>query len=278
MSQRVLTPSIILPMQASQQAQLDRLKRTWVELGRHDPLWAVATSDETRGGRWDVAQFFATGEADVERYCRVLAAKAQAPERFERILDFGCGVGRMSLAWSRRAEAVVGVDISESMVEKGRALLGDIRNVELRVNDGSDLKGFPDSSFDLVCSHICLQHIPWPIVKSYLRDFSRVSRSDGLIAFQLPARAAQRFDVARLRKRIVESLPFGLGRSYRQWRHGSTEVFEMHYTPVDTVLAATGAAGLVEVHREPDRSAGDGVESYLYVFRKRPSAIASVVG
>ena len=42
---------------------LERHRQDWEHLAETDPLWAVLTHPGRKGGRWDVDEFFATGEA-----------------------------------------------------------------------------------------------------------------------------------------------------------------------------------------------------------------------
>src|SRR5215210_6851392 len=41
--------------------KLRLLQRNWDQMGATDPLWAVATAPQYRGGKWNEAAFFATG-------------------------------------------------------------------------------------------------------------------------------------------------------------------------------------------------------------------------
>ncbi len=249
----------------------ERLKNTWLELGRHDPLWAVVTREDKRGGKWDLPEFFATGEQDVARYHQLLTRRAGSPPQLDEVLDFGCGVGRLSRAWSRRAKQVTGVDISPTMIEKARSFLADTNNITFLVNEQPDLSLFPDEKFELVFSHICLQHMAWPIAAGYLREFARVCRDGGWVAFQLPARRRTKINADVIRRRIVELLPFGLDRVYRRWRRGCGALFEMHLTAPKRVEQTAAQAGLCELHREPDSSAGETIEGFIYLFQKRKS-------
>ncbi len=252
-------------------SDFEQLKETWEVLGHDDPLWAVASRDDKRGGRWDLAEFLATGEEDVAQYFKLLRTQAGHAANFKHVLDFGCGVGRLSLAWSQRAERVTGVDISSTMINHGSKILAHINNLTLIVNQRDDLSCFGDGQFDLVFSHICLQHIPWPIAARYLGEFARVCAPEGYVTFQLPARNADRNRGAHWRKKIVEGLPWGLGKVYRRWRHGSGAAFEMHFTPPEVVIPTAQASGLELSLKVPDQSAGPQNESYIYIFRKRRS-------
>ena len=247
----------------------EKLRATWAELGAKDPLWAVVTWDEKRGGKWQPQDFFQTGERDVARYHDLLKRVADCPAAFDHVLDFGCGVGRLSLAWSRRARQVTGVDLSPGMIAKGREFAKSAPNVELRLNEARDLRCFEAGRFDLVFSHICLQHVPWELTTRYLLEFARVCRSGGWVAFQLPSRPLHALSsLADVRKKIVDSLPFGLNRAYRNWRRGCPVIFDMYCVPPENAIRAANQAGLTEIHREPDQSAGESIESFIYIFGK----------
>jgi SAM-dependent methyltransferase len=244
---------------------LEKLKQTWQTLGTEDPLWAISSLPGKRGGKWDVGEFLAVGESDVEQFHELLRRTVGAPERFERVLDFGCGVGRLTCAWARRADSVIGVDISKPMVERGNALLQAFPNVRLQVNEADDLACFEPSSFDLVFSHACLQHMPWKLAAGYIREFGRVCSPGGWVMFTVPFRPVSATWHYWIRRRLVDALPFGLGGAYRRWRHGSAAVFDMYYTPPERVAEAVAAGGLQLLRREPDRSGGDG---FFYIGRK----------
>ncbi len=248
------------------------LQNTWEILGKDDPLWAVLSHAEKRNGRWSVDEFLATGETEIARIHELLMKQAGAPVAFQQVLDFGCGVGRLSLAWSKRSREVTGVDIAQSMVQRAREICAARGNLRFVQNTHPDLRDFPDGRFDLVCSLICLQHMPWSIASRYVRDFSRVSAVGGLVAFQIPSGPAARASFGVFRRRLVELLPKQLAAAYRRWRHGTAAVFEMHFTPASEVERVAVEAGLKLLFRVADESAGRGSEGLLFVFRKERSS------
>jgi SAM-dependent methyltransferase len=164
---------------------LERHKQEWEELASVDPLWAILTGPEHRGGRWQLSEFFDTGEAEIAQVLRT-ADDLGEPVRRERALDFGCGVGRLSRALSTRFRECVGLDISEGMVELARELNEDRPNCRFVVNAASDLGQFDSASFDFVYSALVLQHMPTTeMVESYVAEFLRVLRPGGLAVFQM---------------------------------------------------------------------------------------------
>ena len=98
-------------------------------------------------------EFFATGDSDVDALLDTIGAEAPSTA-----LDFGCGVGRLTLALARRVASVTGCDIAPGMVAEARrnaATLG-VTNAEFVTS----LDALADRRFDLVCSLIVFQHIP----------------------------------------------------------------------------------------------------------------------
>jgi SAM-dependent methyltransferase len=64
-----------------------------------------------------------------------------------RVLDFGCGIGRISGALAARDARVVGVDVSPGMIATARARHPGVR---FETVAGIDLASFADDAFDLV--------------------------------------------------------------------------------------------------------------------------------
>ena len=183
---------------------LERHKEDWERLAEVDPLWAVLTSAEERGGAWDADRFFATGEAEIAQVLAI--ADGLRPVARGRALDFGCGVGRLTRALGTRFERAVGVDISEGMVRRATSLNEAFPACEFRVNASSDLGQFESDSFDFVYSSIVLQHLPSRRdVELYVTELLRVARPDGLAVFGIPGRIAFPWSL-QLRRRLYASL------------------------------------------------------------------------
>src|SRR5579862_7667567 len=80
---------------------LARYKSDWEGLAERDALWAILTDESKAGGKWDLAEFMATGEAEIHAVMNHLAAIGHTPDRNAAALDFGCGVGRLTQALAR---------------------------------------------------------------------------------------------------------------------------------------------------------------------------------
>ena len=76
------------------------------------------------------------------------------------MLDYGCGVGRLVVPFSKIGAHVVGMDVSESMLEEAKINCDSngLDNVVLLKAD--DNLSALDHKFDLINSYIVFQHIP----------------------------------------------------------------------------------------------------------------------
>jgi cyclopropane fatty-acyl-phospholipid synthase-like methyltransferase len=104
-------------------------------------------------------EFFLTGDEHIEKVWNEIEKHFIENFRPKRGLDFGCGVGRLVVPLAERCERVVGVDISDLMIEEAQknCRARGIENVSFSQTD----KFFAEErgDFDLIHSFIVLQHI-----------------------------------------------------------------------------------------------------------------------
>jgi SAM-dependent methyltransferase len=105
------------------------------------------------GQDWDAASY-ERNAAFVAELGEPLVALL-APRAGERVLDLGCGDGRLTLALQRAGCVVVGVDASQNQVEAARR-----RGLDARVMDGAALDFAPE--FDAVFSNAALHWMNRP--------------------------------------------------------------------------------------------------------------------
>ncbi len=103
-----------------------------------------------------------------------------APER-PRILDVGCGTGHTTRAVARHVREVVGLDLTEAMLEQGRRLAAEegVTNARFERGDAEALP-FPDARFDVVTCRLCAHHFPH--VERAVREARRVLAPGGWLA------------------------------------------------------------------------------------------------
>ncbi|NNE91606.1 MAG: class I SAM-dependent methyltransferase [Verrucomicrobiales bacterium] len=156
-----------------------------------DAAWAVLSDPEKRDGKWDAEEFYSAGRSEISTLFDFLEPTLGSRiGPFERALDFGCGIGRLTQALGSHAKQSVGVDISVEMVKQAREM-NSHENVVFHDNAVDDLGLFDSETFDFIYSSITLQHINPEASVNYLREFARISKPGGLIVFQLPSQTHQ---------------------------------------------------------------------------------------
>lgn len=65
-------------------SQLTTLAAFWNDLGARDPLWAILSSPDKRGNRWDLRSFFAPGEREISPLMHQLEGRRAAGRRGAR--------------------------------------------------------------------------------------------------------------------------------------------------------------------------------------------------
>jgi ubiquinone/menaquinone biosynthesis C-methylase UbiE len=126
-------------------------------------------------------EFDLSGKQEVEAH--ILKGLSFPPD--SRVLEIGCGLGRLLKPLARRFAEVHGVDISEEMITQCSERLRSLANVHVQQSDGS-LATFPDGYFDFCFSWRVFQHIPEKrFVLRYLQEGSRVLKPGGTLRFDV---------------------------------------------------------------------------------------------
>lgn len=181
----------------------------WNVLADENPYWAVMSSDKYKGKELSPemrGEFFASGAALVEHDLNFIRTRV-APNFSPAVaVDFGCGVGRLSIPLSRVVPTVHSVDVAPAMLDlcaKNAAAVG-ITNI--RLGESEAFVG-GDVEFDWFYSRIVLQHIPPVVGLSILRKLLPRLRPRGVASFNVTfARDATHAGVISEHARYVRGL------------------------------------------------------------------------
>ncbi len=164
--------------------QLEKMRQDWDERARENARYYVNTASE----HWTDEEFFASGERTVAEEIStdlINICQGRNPKEM-RVLEIGCGAGRVTRALAGTFGEVHGVDVSGEMVKIARAALSDRPNAFVYHNNGRDLSVVPHTAFDFAFSSIVFQHIPSrEIIESYVREVHRLLRPGALFKFQV---------------------------------------------------------------------------------------------
>jgi SAM-dependent methyltransferase len=136
--------------------------RQWERYGALDPYYGVLSAPDFHRSRLDAAareRFFESGRRHVAETLAAIESLVGADFECRAALDYGCGVGRLTLPLAERCEQVYGVDVSPSMLreaEHNARRMGLANVAWVPANRVEGLSG----AYDLVQSYLVFQHIP----------------------------------------------------------------------------------------------------------------------
>ena len=175
--------------------QLLRMRRDWDRRARENARHYVVTGQH----EWSDEEFFQSGQItleeeilnDLENICQ-----GKDPREM-KVLEIGCGAGRVTRAFAGFFGEVYAVDISREMVRQAREAVAGFPNTHVFQNNGKDLSVVnrswrsrlgigPRLEVDFAFSIIVFQHIPSrKIIENYVREVHRMLRPGGLFKFQV---------------------------------------------------------------------------------------------
>jgi len=183
------------------------MKDSWEKKAQEDPYRFIDSSKE----KWDKKDYYNKGEKEAFNHVILFLKEktlAQPILKKMKVLEIGCGTGRLSVALAKHFAFVDGIDISQKMIEIAQKDNKDIPNLKFYVNNGLDLSYFSNNTYDFIFSFLVFQHIPRKsIVFSYLKEIYRVLKPGGFMKIQV--------------RGYPPHLPLGLA----SWRYRSFDSF-----------------------------------------------------
>jgi SAM-dependent methyltransferase len=162
-----------------------RSNTEWRRWGDEDPFYGVASwSGRQRDGAnpWTAEDFYALGQSDWadfrDRWTRYGVY-------FGRVIEIGCGAGRITKSMAADFAQVVAVDVSEGMLAAARSNISD-PNVELRLGDGVSLPVESAKADGVFSTHV-FQHLDsLDLARANFAEVARVLLPGGTMMVHLP--------------------------------------------------------------------------------------------
>lgn len=130
----------------------------WQVVGKENPYWGVATHDKFLGAELSQSlscEFFQSGAVEINSSLNLLHWLCGFKGTPGNAIDFGCGVGRLTIHMAKVMGHVYGVDVSSGMLDKARKHVAEngLQNISFSTI-------IPDIEADWINSFIVFQHIP----------------------------------------------------------------------------------------------------------------------
>lgn len=154
----------------------DRSYRDFWEHASASPQAALAAVD----GSADESILQATGCWTARQVAQALLLQPA-----DRVLEVGCGVGRIGRELAPRCQHWQGVDIAENMLRVAKNRTGHLPNVAFQQLSRTSLSMFATDSFDKAYSVAVFIHLDKEDVFLYLREVARVLRPGGMFYFDI---------------------------------------------------------------------------------------------
>jgi SAM-dependent methyltransferase len=143
------------------------------------------------GASLTLEQFVASGDQEVPSYLTVFGLRSDDNES-QTLVEIGCGIGRMTCAFTREFGSVIACDLDAGFLERCHETVGRYGKVDrlstLHVADGRSLDLAPDSA-DVVFSYITLQHCDVDDALDLTAEAVRVVKPGGRIVLNYRARS-----------------------------------------------------------------------------------------
>jgi SAM-dependent methyltransferase len=220
------------------------MQRDWNDRAVSNALYAIDASRR----EWNVSEFYARGPQLVAAFVDPVLEHFGVESDAGTVLEIGCGIGRLFPALSERFSKVIGVDVSDKMIELGKELCPV--NATWIVGDGGSLTGVESESVLHVLSYEVFQHIPdLTVISDYVAEVRRVLRPGG--TFQLHLRKGSDTKRQELIRHLPRSGRVIAGRILQSVNilpvKGDVDTWLGLCVPPEKMLEISRSAGLVDL-------------------------------
>jgi 2-polyprenyl-3-methyl-5-hydroxy-6-metoxy-1,4-benzoquinol methylase len=130
-------------------------------------------------GTADIYSFLDGGEKAAATVRDLLSGQGIEADQVGRMLDFGCGCGRVLRHWRGTAE-LYGVDCNSELVEWCSRKLP---RAKASVNRTEPPLIYPSGKFDVIYAFSVLTHMPEDLQNAWMKEFARILKPAGQLIF-----------------------------------------------------------------------------------------------
>jgi len=106
----------------------------------------------------------------------------------DKVLDVGCGDGKLTYFLAQKSNNVTGVDNQELPLQFAKLIFSKLKlKIKFKKDDATKL-GFKDESFDKVTCFDMIEHVPVEMAKKVVEEINRVLKKYGMLILTTPNR------------------------------------------------------------------------------------------
>jgi SAM-dependent methyltransferase len=223
--------------------QLSRMLRSigqrWTKMGEDWPHFSVLSQEQylPRNLAGSIDNFWAVGRGEADVAMSLLDQLGFADRRQKICVEYGCGVGRVTIPLAGEFAEVHAYDISPNHLALARQRAETAAAGNIRFHHRGDGVLQPLASCDFFYSRLVFQHNPPPVMRELVRLALTSLRPGGVAIFEIPVYlAGYHFHIDDY---LDDPTP---------------ELMEMHCLPQREVFALVAAAGCVLIEVREDRT------------------------
>lgn len=233
-----------------------KIKKTWEHLGQEKAHFSVVTDESflPQNLSSSIDSFWAMGVSEAELAARTLSQYGMIKLEERVCVEYGCGVGRVTVNFATWFKQVHAYDISRNHLHHAQARANELGRKNIDFHECANDFRVAMEPCDFFYSVIVLQHNPPPVIMELIRIALAALKPGGIAIFQVPTYIiGYRFDLD-------------------EWLATDHVLdMQMHCVPQDTVLDAISAAGcrLLSVREDGWTAAPDRMISNTFFCQKR---------
>ncbi len=228
--------------------------KAWERWGNEHPYYGVLASDEflsqniTESAR---KRFFQSGENHVEHVLSTIQVHLDPDFEPQAVLDFGCGVGRLVLAFARCCPSVMGIDVSPSMLAEAKknCQVANLGNVSFCQSDDA-LSEF-SQEFDLIHSYLVFQHIPSSRGMRLFESLTNRLKLGGVLVLHFHYRCNAPWWIRALVRLRYKFPPINMLRNLVRGVPFNQPAMQMNIYNLSSVVSLLTRNGIRELYIEP---------------------------
>jgi SAM-dependent methyltransferase len=222
----------------------------WEIIGKTEPYFGVLTHEKFKNNNLtkdSKAEFFRSGYSQIKSLLAELGLASDT--KFDTVLDFGSGVGRLVIPMSKLSNSAIAIEIAESMQKELKKNINEQNVKNLKVfYTIEEYEADSAGKVDWVNSYIVFQHIPPPIGYKILDKLLRLLKHNGYFSLHFNIFSSVQPANSIYQQLNNETLLI-LGDIEKQ-PEGSIKMFDYNLNAIFFILLKNGISGFNCTHED----------------------------